>query len=70
MKEYKKIESKDGRTYYLNEDDTVQFIIGYKGGRYFPYRYDEKYRCSTSCEGRYKYKYLRRLENKGKISWN
>lgn len=51
MKEYKKIESRDGRTYYLNEDDTVQFIIGYKGGRY-------------------KYKYLRRLENEGKISWN
>ena len=41
MKEYKKIESKDGRTYYLNEDDTVQFIIGYKEGRYFPYRYDD-----------------------------
>ena len=54
----------------LNEDDTVQFIIGYKGERYFPYRYDEKYRSSTSCEGRYKYKYLRRLENEGKISWN
>ena len=69
MKEYKEYKSRDGRTYYLNEDDTVQFIVG-DSGRAYPYRYDEKYHCSTSCEGRYKYKYLRQLENEGKISWN
>lgn len=69
MKEYKEIKSRDGRTYYLNEDDTVQFIVG-DSGRAFPYIYDKKYNCSTSCEGRYKYKYLRQLENEGKISWN
>ena len=69
MKEYKEIKSKDGRTYYLNEDDTVQFIGG-DSGRAYPYRYDEKYHCFTSVEGRYKYNYLRRLENEGKISWN
>lgn len=69
MKEYKEYKSRDGRTYYLNEDDTVQFIVG-DSGRAYPYRYDEKYHCSTSCKGRYKYKYLRQLENEGKISWN
>lgn len=40
MKEYKEIKSRDGRTYYLNEDDTVQFITG-KSGRAFPYIYDK-----------------------------
>ena len=40
MKEYKEYKSKDGRTYYLNEDDTVQFIVG-DSGRAYPYRYDE-----------------------------
>jgi hypothetical protein len=31
MKEYKEYKSRDGRTYYLNDDDTVQFIVGNSG---------------------------------------
>ena len=67
--EYTEVKSRDGRTYYLNDGGTVQYITG-ASGRAYPYTYDEKYHCATSCEGRYKYKYLRRLENAGKLFFN
>lgn len=65
----KEIKSKDGREYFVDEENRVLFIRG-KRGISWPYIWDEKYQCSTNVSGVYKYEYLRRKDNNGEISWN
>lgn len=63
------IESRDGRTYFLNDDGKVEYITG-TSGRAYPYTYDQKYNAWTNRSGCLSYKYLRRLENAGKLFFN
>lgn len=64
------IESRDGRTYFLNESGKAEYIIGCNGVRYYPYTYDSKYKVWTICSGHLSYKYFRRRMNIGKILFN